>query len=63
MLGVGFPIEDWDLADHENFTHLATEQLMRRIIDTTTGMTALEPRKWLKGVDKAILLNLLWVSS
>ena len=35
---------------------------MHHIIDTTTGMTALEPRKWLRGVDKACLLNLLWVS-
>jgi len=52
---------DCDLADHEKFSHLATEHLMHHIIDTNTGMTALEPRRWLKGVDKAGLLNLLWV--
>ena len=34
---------------------------MHCIIDTTTGMTALEPRRWLREVDKAWLLNLLWV--
>lgn len=34
---------------------------MRQIIDTTTEMTALESRKWLKAVDKAGLFNLLWV--
>lgn len=26
-------LEDWDLANHKNFPHLETEQLMRRIID------------------------------
>ena len=36
-------LEDWDLADHEKFPHLTTEQLMRHIIDTNKGMTALEP--------------------
>jgi len=34
---------------------------MHHIIDTNTGMTALEPRKWLRGVEKVGLLNLLWV--
>lgn len=36
-------LEYWDLADHENFPHLVTEQLMCYIIDTNTRMTALEP--------------------
>jgi len=35
---------------------------MHCIIDTTTELTALELQKWLKGVDKIGLLNLLWVS-
>lgn len=35
-------LKDWDLAEHEKFTHLATEQLMHCIIDTTSRMTALE---------------------
>jgi len=34
---------------------------MCRIIDTTTQIIALELRKWLRGVDKVGLLNLLWV--
>lgn len=54
-------LEDWDLADHEKFPHLATKQVMCRIIDTNTGITALELRRWLKGVEKAGFLNLLWV--
>ena len=36
-------LEDWDLADHEKFPHLVTEQLMCPIIDTNTIMTASEP--------------------
>jgi len=36
-------LADWDLADHEKFPHLATEQLMHRIIDTNTRMTGFEP--------------------
>lgn len=34
---------------------------MRHIIDTNMGMTTLEIRKWLRGVEKAGFLNLLWV--
>jgi len=34
---------------------------MHHIIDTTTMMIALELWKWLRGVDKVGLLNLLWV--
>lgn len=34
---------------------------MRRIVHTTIGMSALESWKWLSGVDKVGLLNLLWV--
>jgi len=30
--------------------------------DTLIGIIELEPRKWLRGVEKAGLLNLLWVS-
>lgn len=32
------------------------------VVDRTIGMIALEPWKWLRGVDKAGPLNLLWVS-
>lgn len=34
---------------------------MHHIIDANTGMTELEPQRWLKGVDKAGFLNLLWL--
>lgn len=40
---------------------MATEQLICHIADTTTEMTTLEVLKWLRGVDKAGLLKLLWV--
>ena len=40
-------LEDWDLDDHEKFPHLTAKQLMHRIIDTNSGMTTLEPRRWL----------------
>lgn len=55
-------IKDWYLADHENFPHLGTKQLMHCIIDTKTGMNTLLPWKWLRGVEKKTLLNLLLVS-
>lgn len=55
-------LNDSDLTNHEKFSHLETEQQMHYIIDTTTEMTALELLRWLRGVDKAGLLNLLWVS-
>lgn len=53
--------EDWDLADHKKFPHLATEQLMLRRIDMTTTMIELEMWTWIKGVEKVGLLNLLLV--
>lgn len=55
-------LEYWDLADHEKFLHLVTEQLMCHFFYTTIGMTAFESWKWLKGVEKAGLINLLCVS-
>ena len=54
--------EDWDLTDHKKFSHLATVRLMRQMIDKTAGTIQLDLRKWLKGVEKAGFLNLLWVS-
>lgn len=59
-----FPLlkwEDFDLYDTEKFPHLTTDQLMHRVVHTSTRMTTLELWKWLKGVDKVGLLNLLWV--
>ena len=52
--------EYWDLADHENFPHLDIGNLMKQ--NTTGVVTTLESLKWLRGVEKARLLNLLWVS-
>lgn len=52
-------LEDWDLVDIEWFPHLATNQLMHRVFHKTTDVIALDPWKWLRGVDKAKLLNLL----
>jgi len=51
--------EDWDLADHEKLPHLETRNLMKQ--NTVGVVTTLEPRKWLRGVEKVGLLNLLWV--
>ena len=45
----------------KSFPHLATYQLMHRVFHKNTRVTVLELRKWLKGVDKLGLLNLLWV--
>lgn len=53
--------EDWDLADHEKFPHLETMQLMKPKKNTMVGVIELEPQKWLCRVEKAGLLNLLWV--
>jgi len=44
-------LEDWDSADTEHFPHLATNQLMHQVFHKNIGVTALELRKWLKGVD------------
>ena len=53
-------LEEWDF-DHNKFPHLATKKMMCHIIDTNTKMITLEQRRWLRGVDKAGFLNLLWV--
>jgi hypothetical protein len=54
-------LEDWDLGDTERFPHLATDNFMKRVFYKESGVTALEPVKWIRGVEKAGLLNLLWV--
>ena len=54
-------LEDQDLEDTEQFPHLVTYQLIHRIFHKTTGMTMLEPWKWLRGMDKVGFLNMLWV--
>lgn len=51
--------EDWDLTDHEKFPHLEIRHLMKPKKNTARGVIELEPRKWLHGVEKDGLLNLL----
>ena len=53
--------EDWALADHEKFPHLETKNLMKPKKNSGARVTKLELQKWLHGVEKAGLLNLLWV--
>lgn len=53
--------EDWDPVDHKKFPHLETVQLMKPKKNTAVGVIELEPRKWLHGVVKTGLLNLLWL--
>jgi len=52
-------LEGWDLAYTKRFPHLATDQFMRCVFYKDIGVTMLEIRKWIKGVDKARLLNML----
>jgi len=54
--------EDQDLADNEKFPHLATAQLMKPEKNTMARVIDLEPHKWLREVEEAGLLNLLWVA-
>lgn len=51
--------EDWDLVDSEKFPHLETNNLMKQ--SKEGSVTMLEPRKWLHDVEKADLLQLLWI--
>jgi len=51
--------EDWDLADNEKFPHLETSQLMKQSKEGV--VTALQPQKWLHGVEEVGLLHLLWI--
>jgi len=54
-------MEDWDLADHAKFLHLATEKYMRRVYYEETGVIVLEIEEWVCSVEKSGFLNLLWV--
>lgn len=51
--------EDWDLAECEKFSLLETRNLMNQ--NTKGVVITLEPRKWLRDVEKAGLLHLLWI--
>lgn len=54
-------LEDWDLADHERFPHLAIETYMERIYYKESSVTTLEHVEWIHEVNQSGLLNLLWV--
>lgn len=54
-------LEDWDLVDHELFTHLDTNTYMKRVFYKESGVTVLELVEWIRRVNKLGLLNLLWV--
>lgn len=56
-----FKLEDWDLADHEKFPHLATNKYMTKIYNEETGFTRSELMKWVKGIEQAGLLHMLCV--
>jgi len=51
--------EDWDLPDSEKFPHLETKNLMKQ--NTEGEEIMLETQKWLRSVEKARLLHLLWI--
>ena len=51
--------DDWDLTDREKFPQLETRNLMKQNIEGV--VTTLEPQKWLRKVEDAGILNLLWV--
>lgn len=56
-------LEDWDLVDTEGFPHLDTDSFMQRVFYKDSSVSVLEPIKWIRGVEKARLLNLQWVSN
>lgn len=51
--------EDWDLVDSEKFPHLETSQLMKQ--SKEGPVIALKPQKWLRSVEEAGLLHLIWI--
>lgn len=54
-------MEDWDLADHGKFPHLAMDKYMRRVYYEEIGVTTLETDEWVWGGEQSWLVNLLWV--
>jgi len=53
-------MEDWDLVDHEKFPHLVTNKYSAKIYYENIIVTRLETMKWVTGVEKFELLNMLW---
>jgi len=54
-------MEDWDLVDHDKFPHLATNKYMTKIYYEEIGVTWLEPNKWVRDVEQASLLHMLYI--
>lgn len=54
-------MEDWDLAGHNRFPHLATVNYMKHVYYRDSGVTELEMLEWIHNVENSGLLNLLWV--
>lgn len=54
-------LEDWDLSNHEKFLHFTTNKYMTKIYYEETGVTRLEPMKWVKWFEQARLLHMLCV--
>lgn len=54
-------MEDWDLEDHEKFPQLSLDKYLAKIYYEETEVTQLEPMKWVLRVEKAGLLNVLWI--
>lgn len=52
-------MEDWDLVDHERFSHLATAKYMKCVYYRDSGVTELEMVEWIHRVENFRLLNLL----
>lgn len=54
-------LEYWDLGDIEWFPQLAIDTFVKQFFYKEFGVTMLELVEWIRGVNKAGLLNLLWV--
>lgn len=54
-------MEYLDLTDHTKFLHLETDKSMQQIYYDDTGVTILEPMKWVHDVEQSRLLNLFLV--
>lgn len=54
-------MEERDLVDHEGFPDLATRKYMTTIYYEETRVTWLEPMKWVRGVQQARFLHMLYV--
>lgn len=54
-------LKDWDVVDHGKFPQLAPNKSLVKIYYAETNVMQLELMKWVMGVEKAGLLNMLWI--